>query len=347
MRHDMIDISTIGKVGEKHIDAVTLHGPDGLSATVLNYGATLQKLTVPDKSGVTRDVICGYDGLVGYLRADGYQGATIGRFANRIGKSGFDINGIHYALYPNDGENHLHGGQSGFDKKVFDYETFDGSEPAVELTCFSPDGEEGYPGNLELTVRFTLRAGRKLSISYEAATDADTYINLTNHAYFNLNGFASGTILEHQLKLDADRYLPVDSGLIPTGIIASVSGTPFDFRSGKAIGKDLELTEGGYDHCMVFTDRGPGCMKRADLYSRNSGIGMEVYTDQPCLQLYTGNMMNGAVPFKGGYPQTPRHALCLETEHMPDSMHHSDFTNCLLPAGCTFSTVTEYKFYNA
>ena len=341
----MIEKTLFGKVGGQDIFLFRISGRSGYSFTAMNYGATLTEILCPDREGKPVCVICGYEKLEDYQKASGYQGATIGRFANRIGKAEFDLNQKHYALFRNDGNNHLHGGAKGFDKQVWSWVLSDGDEPYVEFSRVSPDGEEGYPGELELTVRMTLKADRILSISYLAVSDKDTPFNFTNHAYFNLNGPGSGPITSHELSLDADRYLPVNSELIPTGGIAPVSGTPFDFRMAKTIGQDIDLTGTGYDHCMVFEDRGPGVFRRATLYSPQSGIGLHLSTDLPSVQLYSGNMMDDPTPFRGGVPQIPREAVCLETELMPDSMHHEGFTDCILKAGCTFSSTTQYEFF--
>jgi len=228
----------------------------------------------------------------------------------------------------------------------------DGEEPSVKLHLLSPDGEEGYPGNLEVTVTYTLTVQNGLSIHYVATTDQATPVNLTNHTYFNLRGYASGSIHSQELWLDADRYLPTDETLIPTGELRNVKNTPFDFQTSKAIGKDIytdceDLTlAGGYDHCMVFADRGSeNPVKRAELYDPERGRVMEMFTDQPCVQLYSANFLNNAeFPFKGGYAQVPQTFLCLETQCMPDSIHHTNFTNCVLMPDEVYDYTTEYRF---
>ncbi|MBQ9416852.1 MAG: galactose mutarotase [Clostridia bacterium] len=341
----MIASWVAGRTSEGPVVVYRMSLACGMSATVMNLGGTVMKLEVPGADGLLTDVICGYDGYESYLRASGYQGALIGRYANRIGGASFELEGKTYPLAPNDGKNTLHGGAVGFDRHLFEVEAEDGEEPALHLHRVSPHMEEGFPGNLDLRVTYRLGKDLSLSISYQAKTDRDTYLNLTNHMYFNLGGYASGSVLEHRLCLDADRYLPVDGELIPTGQIAPVGGTPFDFRVEKALGLDIGQVPGGYDHCFVFTERaGERMPLRAELKEPGSGRRMLMYTDQPCVQVYSGNMMRDPVPFKGGTPQTPRHAICLETQHMPDSMHHPGFTDCLLRAGQTFTTETKYQF---
>ena len=320
--------------------------------SILDFGGAIQSLYVPDRDGRLADVVCGYDQLEGYVKGDGYQGALIGRFGNRIAKGRFTLDGEEYALYANDGENHLHGGKRGFSHSIWDVEEKDGLEPSLVLRRLSSDGEEGYPGNLDVTVTYALTADNRLVIHYEAETDRTTHLNLTNHAYFNLGGFASGTILDHELTMDASGFLETDEGLIPTGTILPVKDTPFDFRRTKTIGRDffedfepLHLA-GGYDHCMVFTpSEEKEIVLRATLRDPKSGRTMRVLTDQPCVQLYTGNFMkNAAYPLKGGYPQRPQNAVCLETQHMPDSPNHEEFTDTRLHPGEKYDFTTVYAF---
>lgn len=331
------------------VDRYTLKNEGGLSVSILNYGGVIQSLLVPSEKSFF-DVVCGYDTLASYEMGDGYQGAVIGRYANRIAGGRFSLEGQDYTLYQNDGENSLHGGKCGFDKKIFDVDAVDGEEPRLVLSCVSPDGEEGYPGTLSLTVTYTLTKQNGLSIAYRAVSDKKTVVNLTNHAYFNLGGFDSGSVLGHELWLDAQSYLPTDAGLIPTGVIHPVGGTPFDFRVKKTLGADFSLKNpdlalaGGYDHCLNFAGGGTFC-HRATLYCRESGISMEMWTDQPSVQLYTGNFLkNAAYPFKGGCAQRPQMAVCLETQKMPDSVHHEGFTDVVLKAGEVYEHRTEYRF---
>lgn len=336
----------------REVIAYTLGNASGMQVKILNYGGTLVQIKVPDRNGSLRDVIGGYDTLDSYVRANGYQGALIGRFGNRIAKGRFSLDGKEYRLFINNGVNHLHGGEYGFNTKLWEATEQDGDEPSLTLHTLSPDGEEGYPGNLDVTVTYTLTARNGLIIHYIATTDKATPINLTNHAYFNLGGYDSGSVHTHELWMDADRYLPTDETLIPTGEIRDVAGTPFDFQAVKALGadicsdcEDLKLA-GGYDHCLVFADREEKApIKRAELYDPKSGRVMEMFTDHPCVQLYSGNFLNNAqFPFKGGYAQRPQTLLCLETQHMPDSINHENFTNCVLMPGETYDYTTEYRF---
>ncbi len=330
----------------------TLRNSNGMKVKILNYGGAIAQIKVPDKKGCFSDVVGGYDCLDSYVRGDGYQGALIGRWGNRIAKGKFTLEGKNYSLFINNGVNHLHGGQFGYNAKIWDVTEVDGDEPALKLHILSPDGDEGYPGNLDLTVTYSLSNKNGLSIRYQAKTDKTTVLNLTNHTYFNLRGYASGSIHPLQLCLDADSYLPTDDTLIPTGEIRSVEGTPFDFRVAKEIGRDicadnLDLKlAGGYDHCLNFTGgetKEP--VKRGELYDPESGRVMEVFTNQPCVQLYSGNFLtNEEFPFKGGYKQTPQTFVCLETQHMPDSINHENFTNCVLMPDEEYDYITEYRF---
>lgn len=336
----------------REVFAYTLTNAGGMSVKILDYGGTVVELRAPDKNGAFCDVVGGYDTLDSYVHADGYLGALIGRFGNRIADGKFSLDGVEYKLATNNGKNHLHGGKVGFDSKIWDVTECDGEEPTLILRYISADGEEGYPGELDVTVRYTLMADNALSINYKAKTDKRTPINLTNHSYFNLAGFEHGDILTHELRIDADRYLPTDDTLIPTGEIAHVSGTPFDFREAKEIGRDITapdkdlLQAGGYDHCLCFTDGARGKIeKRMELYHGESGRLMEVYTDQPCVQVYTANFLNDArYPLKSGVPQRVQSFVCLETEHMPDSPNHSNFTNVILSPGEVYDYTTIYKF---
>lgn len=321
-----------------------LQNKTGMTAAILDFGGTVQQLLVPDRLGYLQDVVVGYEDLVGYYTADGYHGALVGRVGNRIAGAAFDLDGKTYRLYNNDGKNHLHGGKEGFSFKIWQAEPQDGEEPALRLSYVSPDGEEGYPGTLRVTVTYTVRKNNALAIHYTATTDKKTPVNLTNHAYFNLGGFASGKIYDHVLQLDADTFLEVDGETIPTGQLMSVAGTAFDFRTPKPVREAFSLAEP--DHCFNFvggkTEK-PVC--RAVLYDPKSGREMRVLTDQPCVQFYTANYMNNREhPFKGGYPQAVHNALCLETQCMPDSVHHPNFTSVVLSPGETYDTTTEYVF---
>ncbi len=332
-----------------------LKNENGMTAEISEFGGAIVRLLTPDRKGAFADVVFGYDDLYSYANGDGYQGALIGRWGNRICKGQFTLDGVDYQLAINNGVNHLHGGVKGqISHKIWDAEAKDGDDPTLTLKCFSPDGEENYPGNLSVTVVYTLTKDNALSIRYTATTDKKTVINLTNHSYFNLGGYASGKIYDHILMLDAESFLRIDDTLIPTGEMVPVEGTPFDFRKPTRVGDNIhtdypDVAEcGGFDHCVVFNDwrRKPDApVLRGTLYCPATGREMEVYTDQPCVQLYSGNfMINPEFPYKAGYPQSKHSALCLETERMPDAMNHEGFTPCTLDAGEVYDYTTVYKF---
>ena len=331
-----------------------LENDHNISVEISNFGATILSIKTPNKYGEIQDVIGGYDDLKSYVEADGYQGAIIGRVGNRICRGKFTLDGVNYNMYINNGPNHLHGGKEGFDKKVWQVLALDdGPEPSIKLFLLSPNGDEGYPGNLAVTVSYALKNDGSLSIRYEAHSDKQTIINLTNHTYFNLGGYNSGKIYDHELWLDADTYLPTDETLIPTGEIKSVQGTPFDFRLPKTIGRDIHLQNsdlliaGGYDHCLNFVGGETKLPKlRAKVIHKASGRVMEMYTNQPCVQFYSGNFLtNEKYPFKNNVPQQKQMAFCLETQHMPDSINHDNFTNVVLNTGEQYDYTTIYKFF--
>lgn len=333
-----------------------LRNSKGFCASVSDFGATLVSILAPDRTGRLTDVLCGFESADVYARADGYLGATVGRFCNRIARGRFELDGAVYdTLYINDGGNHLHGGKVGFSHRLWSLDGMvDGEEPALTLRLRSPDGEEGYPGNLNVAVTFSVSADNALSVHYIAETDEATPINLTNHAYFNLGGFASGNVLDQVLWLDAESYLRGDAGLVPTGEVVPVAGTPFDFRHPKPIGRDFHAEDndlrlaGGYDHCFNFTgwERGDHrLLLRGSLYDPHSGRKLELLTDSPCVQLYTANFLkNPAFPLRGGYPQQTQHAVCLETQKMPDSPNHPEFTDSILHPGEIFDYTTVFRF---
>jgi aldose 1-epimerase len=323
-----------------------------LSAAITNYGARVVSLIVPDKNGTPTDVVLGYDSIGKYLhQPDTYFGAIVGRYGNRIGKAKFKLNGKEYTLYKNNGPNSLHGGKKGFDAVVWNARKLDTS--TLRLTYLSKDGEEGYPGNLRVTVIYSLDSNG-LRIDYEANTDKATVINLTNHSYFNLNGQGSGTINNHLLQLAADHYTPVDSTLIPTGKLEPVIGTPFDFTKPTTIGSRVNDTANhqinfgkGYDHnFMLFTAfadepvKVPAATAAGDL----SGIVMKVFTDQPGIQFYGGNFMQGTNPLKGGKTDGYRTAFCLETQHFPNSPNEPLFPSTVLRPGEKYHSETTYSF---
>lgn len=330
----------------------TMKNANGMSVKICEFGGAIMELRVPDKFGRFSDVVGGFDCLRDYVLSPGYIGALVGRTCNRIKKGQYQLDGKSYSVFCNNGNNSLHGGKVGYSHRVWESKAIDGDEPKLVLTLHSPDGEEGYPGNVDITVTYTLLASNALSIRYEATTDQKTVINLTNHAYFNLSGYASGKIFDHVLQMEADRYVITDSELIPTGEIRSVEGTPFDFREPKPIGRDFEADDsdlkiaGGYDHCFCFTEgetKEP--VLRIAVYEQNTGRLMQVYTNQPCVQFYSGNFLdNPEHPLKGGYPQNKQSLFCLETQKMPDAPNHKHFTDITLNPGETYEHTTIYQF---
>ena len=319
---------------------------NSVEARIMTYGGIMVSLKTPDKSGKIADVVLGYDTLEGYLPGNkAYFGALIGRYANRIAKGRFSLDGVSYQLPTNDGPNSLHGGTRGFDKAVWQAKEI---PDGVELTHVSPDGDMGYPGKVTATVRYTLK-GSTLRIEYSATTDKNTVINLTNHSYFNLHGQGSGTILDHQLELNASHYTPGDPTLIPTGEIATVEGTPFDFRKMTAIGSRIDekneqlVRAKGYDDNWVL-DNGGKFAEAAELYDPSSGRVLQVWTDQPGIQFYSGNFLDGTIKGKNGNVYQHRSGMCLETQHYPDSPNRKNFPSAELTPGQNYHTVTEFRF---
>jgi aldose 1-epimerase len=333
-----------GNTDGQAITEYTITNANGMQLSVINYGGTITKLTAPDKDGKFGDVVLGYESLDGYLqKGNPYFGALIGRYGNRIGKAQFTLDGKTYNLDKNDGPNSLHGGNKGYDKVVWTAEKQ--GDNSLKLTYHSKDGEGGYPGNLDITVVYTLTTDNSVKIDYTATTDKATPVNLTNHAYYNLSAGTDSTILSNEIQINADKYTPVDAGLIPTGQIADVKGTPFDFTTSKQIGKDIAQVKGGYDHNWVLNKKGNELEKVVTLYHPASGRVMEVYTTEPGIQFYTGNFLNGRLAnTKGGAKYVQHAALCLETQHFPDSPNHSNFPSTILKPGETYKTTTVYKF---
>ncbi len=326
----------------------TLGNTQGMEVKITNYGGILVSVSVPDKNGKIGDVVLGFDRLEDYLIGHPYFGAIVGRYGNRIAKGRFALGGKTYTLATNNNENHLHGGLKGFDKAVWKAEPLtSGEDVGLKLTYLSKDGEEGYPGNLDVTVTYTLTRHNELRIEYAATTDKPTVVNLTNHSYFNLAG--SGTILEHELVINADKFLPVDKGLIPTGLLQSVRGTPMDFMTpekiGERIDQDFEQLKigGGYDHCYVLNNPGKGNLS-AKAFCTSNGKLLELFTTEPAVQLYTGNFLDGTLKGKGGQIYRKRSGFCLETQHYPDSPNHPAFPSVVLNPGQKYSTTTIYKF---
>ncbi|GLB52741.1 aldose 1-epimerase [Neptunitalea chrysea] len=333
------------------IEKYTLKNANGMQMEVITYGGIITSLTAPDKDGKYEDIVLGYTTPDDYFNGNPYFfGAAIGRYGNRIAKGKFTLDGTNYQLATNDGPNNLHGGVKGFDKRVWTITPVEDAEyPTLKLTYISNDMEEGFPGTLTTTILYTLTNDNALEISYDATTDKKTVVNLTQHSYFNLSGNFN-TILDHELQLDADRMLPVDATLIPIGKLASVTGTPFDFTTAKEIGKDIseandQLKKGsGYDHCWVFTDNAQDYRKVGSLYHKASGRYMEVFTDQPAIQFYSGNFLDGTKKSKNGGMYEQRSGLCLETQHYPDSPNQPQFPSTVLNPGEKYHTHTTYKF---
>ncbi|HEX8191055.1 MAG TPA: aldose epimerase family protein [Pyrinomonadaceae bacterium] len=337
--------------GGEAVEIYTLRNGRGAEARVMTFGATLVSLKVPDRAGRFEDVLLGFDDLGTYEADTHYIGQVIGRYANRIARGRFTLNGVEYKLAVNNGENHLHGGLRGFDKVVWKARPLSAKAgSAVEMTYVSRDGEEGYPGTMTVRVVYTLTETNDLRIDYSAATDKDTVVNLTNHAYFNLGGHGSGDILGHQLMINADRFTPTDAGSIPTGELRAVKGTPFDFTRATAIGArigqdDEQLKFGnGYDHNFVVNGRAGVLRLAARASEPKSGRVMEVWTTEPGVQLYTGNFLEGTAPGKGGARYDRRHGFCLETQHFPDSPNRPEFPSTVLRRGGRFRSTTVYKF---
>lgn len=325
------------------VDLYTLTNAHGLSAKITNYGTIITELHVPDRHGQFGDIVLGFDKLDPYLKGHPYFGCTVGRYANRIANGRFQLDGKMYQLAVNNGPNHLHGGLKGFDKVVWKAEPLPGA--AVKFDYSSPDGEENYPGKLDVSVVMTLTDDNELRLGYTAVTDKPTPVNLTNHSYFNL--FGQGEVLGHELMLVADRYTPTDATLIPTGEIRGVQGTAMDFTRPRLIGAliaEVGNEEAGYDHNYVLNSGGGSLALAARAYEPRSGRVMEAYTTQPGVQLYTANYLDGSLVGKGGIVYGRQHAFCLETQHFPDSVNHPNFPSTILRPGATFRQTTVYKF---
>lgn len=336
------------------VDLYRLTGAGGLRAAIASYGGAVVSLEVPDRTGARADVVLGFDGLDGYLgKGNPYFGCIVGRYGNRIGGGRFTLEGRAHALARNDGQNHLHGGIRSFDKVVWAARPlFTAAGPALELRYLSRDGEEGYPGSLSVAVTYTLGADA-LQIDYAATTDRPTHCNLTNHAYFNLDGEGSGTVLDHQLQVEASRFTAVGPGLIPTGEIRSVEDTPLDFRTPTRIGDRIDADDpqlrlaGGYDHNWVLDRAGAPPWRCARVVAPRSGRVMEVLTTEPGVQFYSGNFLDGTLRGKGGRPYPRRAGLCLETQHFPDSPNQPAFPTTVLRPGEKYATSTIYRFPGA
>jgi aldose 1-epimerase len=334
----------------KTIELFALKNDKGMEVSVTNWGATIVSIKAPDAKGHFDDVVLGYDNAEDYIKGTAFFGALAGRYANRIGGSRFTLDGHEYHVTPNEGENSLHGGKRGFDKRLWTVVRAD--DHSVELRYLSEDGEEGYPGNLTATVRYTLTPYNELRIHYSATTDKDTVLNLTNHSYFNLAGAGNGTILDEDIQIDAGRFTVVGPGFIPTGELRSVEGTPMDLRKPTKIGAGIDSdyqqlrvgTHAGYDHNWVLNKKDEELALAARVHDPKSGRVLEVLTTQPGLQFYTGNFLDGTAKGKGGKVYAYRGGLCLETQHFPDSPNHPDFPTAELKPGQTFESTTVFKF---
>jgi len=327
----------------REVSLFSATNPEGLVLKVTNYGGIIQALQVPDSQGNLADVVLGFDNLEGYMGDHPYLGTLVGRYANRIARGKFSIEGNEYRLVQNHGENHIHGGLKGFDKVLWEASEFaDHQGAGVSLSYLSHDMEEGYPGNLRIRVTYTLDKENQVCIDYEATTDRPTPINLTQHSYFNLGG-GSEPVYDHELTILSDKYLVGDKDLIPSGEIRAVDSTPLDFRIPKLIGKDIEHVEGGFDHCYVLDSDGKEVHLAGKVYHPPSGRIMEVYTTEPGMQFYSSNFLEG-IKGKQGQSYDKHQALCLETQHYPDSPNHPEFPNTILHPGEIYTQKTIYKF---
>jgi aldose 1-epimerase len=333
------------------VESFTVKNAAGIEMRAISYGAIIVSLRVPDRNGKLDDVVLGHDTLQGYLDKPAYLGALIGRYGNRIAGGRFTLDGQTYSLVTNNGPNHLHGGTRGFDKVPWKAEPFERpGEAGIVFTRRSPDGEEGYPGNLDVRVTYTLNDRNELSFDYAATTDKPTIVNLTQHSYFNLAGDGKRDILGHELVIEADRYTPVDKTLIPTGVLARVSGTPFDFRKSTAIGARIGADDeqikagGGYDHNYVLKGSGGALTLAARVYEPTTGRTMDVATTEPGLQFYSGNFLDGSIKGKAGRAYAHRYGFCLETQHYPDSPNKPSFPSTVVRPGKEYRTKTVLTF---
>ncbi len=342
-----IEVFKFGKLKDgREVKRFVLKNSDGITVEIINYGGIITKILTPDKNGKFQNIVLGFDKLSDYFENKPYFGAIIGRYANRIRDAEFELNGKKYFLYKNDGKNSLHGGRIGFNKRLWKAQVIENkSFSGVRLKYRSKDGEEGYPGNLDVEVLYTLNDKNELKIEYRAKTDKPTIINLTNHSYFNLLDGGVSKILEHFLYINADSYTEVDEELIPTGRILPVKNTPFDFRKPKKIGKDIRKVKGGYDINYVLNDNGGKNLRlSARVYELKTKRLLEVYTTQPGLQFYSGNFLDGSIKGHNGVRYKKHTGFCLETQHFPDSPHHKNFPSVVLNPQDEYHEITIYRF---
>jgi aldose 1-epimerase len=347
-----VSVAPFGRMPDgKTVEVYTLTNASGMQVRAITYGAIIQAIRVPDRDGRLGDVALGYDSLPGYLTASPYFGAIVGRYANRIARGRFTLEGRTYRLATNNGPNHLHGGVKGLDKVVWVASSFQRADTAgVTFSHTSPSGDEGYPGTLDVHVTYGLTPRNELVVAYGATTDQPTPVNLSQHTYFNLAGEGTGEILGHVLTIHADHYTPVDATLIPTGEIASVAGTPFDFRAATPIGAHIaepnkQLEHGrGYDHNFVLNRTGPGLMHAVHVLEPRTGRTLDIFTTEPGLQFYSGNFLDGTITGKAGHVYRHRSGFCLETQHFPDSPNHPRFPSTILRPGKTYRSRTVYAF---
>lgn len=348
-----IQKSLYGKLKDgKEVYEYSLKNNKGAEVKIITYGATVVSLTMPDKNGKYADIVLGWDNLQGYVNGTTYFGAIVGRYANRIGKAEITLNGKTYKLSANEGENLLHGGKAGLNSVVWEAEPItekDGA--ALKLTYFSPDGDQGFPGEMTIHVTYTLTNKNELKIQYEASTTKETVVNLSHHSYFNLSGDPHNTILNEMLKINANSFTPINKEFIPTGKIEKVAGTPLDFRKPAAIGsrindkyEQLIFAHGGYDFNYVLNNYNGKVHEAADVYDPSSGRYMQVFTNQPGIQLYTGNFLDGTQIGKGGIAYQKHTGLCLEAQHFPDSPHEPKWPSVILKPGQVYRQTTIYKF---
>lgn len=344
-----IDRAVVGTLPDgATVERFTLRNENNVEVELATLGAAIHAIRTPDRAGQVADIVLGFDTLDGWMNNAPFFGVVVGRYANRIANGRFTLDGQEYTLATNDGPNHLHGGNRGFDKVNWSAEVLTSDDPAVRFTYVSADGEEGYPGTLTVSVTYTLDDDNELRLDYEATTDAPTVVNLSNHSYFNLAG--TGTVLDHEIRIAADRYTPVDATLIPTGELAPVEDTPFDFRTATAIGARIEADHeqigiaGGYDHNFVLEGQAGTMHEAARVEDPVSGRTLEVETTQPGVQFYTGNFLDGSIVGKAGVAYARNAGFCLETQHFPDSPNQSGFPSTVLAPGQTLHETTVFRF---